>query len=176
MLAKIPREEFVPSDLTGCAYDDRALPIDAAQTISQPYIVALMTESLQIEPHHRILEVGTGTGYQTAVLAGLSAHVYSIERIESLSAAAQKVGSLKVEGQVSTQPGKLLRVEFFSGAAGQAEAFLGFLEVTVPASGIATFSALLPATGKYRLGHLVTATATDELGNTSEFSIALTVA
>jgi protein-L-isoaspartate(D-aspartate) O-methyltransferase len=90
-MAVVPREAFVPIDLAGNAYDDRALPIDAAQTISQPYIVALMTESLQIAPHHRVLEIGTGTGYQTAVLARLAAHVYSVERIESLSVTAQKV-------------------------------------------------------------------------------------
>ena len=89
-MGAVPREEFVPPDLTGSAYDDRALPIDAAQTISQPYIVALMTESLRVDPRHRVLEVGTGTGYQTAVLARLAAHVYSIERIESLSSAARK--------------------------------------------------------------------------------------
>ncbi|HKQ47716.1 MAG TPA: protein-L-isoaspartate(D-aspartate) O-methyltransferase [Phycisphaerae bacterium] len=91
VMGAVPREAFIPADLAGSAYEDRALPIDAAQTISQPYIVALMSESLQVEPHHRVLEIGTGTGYQTAVLARLAAQVYSIERIESLSAAAQRV-------------------------------------------------------------------------------------
>jgi protein-L-isoaspartate(D-aspartate) O-methyltransferase len=91
VMGAVPREAFVPPDLAGSAYEDRALPIDAAQTISQPYIVALMSESLQVEPHHRVLEVGTGTGYQTAVLARLAAQVYTIERINSLSAAAQKI-------------------------------------------------------------------------------------
>jgi protein-L-isoaspartate(D-aspartate) O-methyltransferase len=69
-MAAIPREAFVPGVPTSVAYDDRALPIDAGQTISQPYMVARMTELLEVEPGDRILEVGTGSGYQAAVLGG----------------------------------------------------------------------------------------------------------
>ena len=76
----IQRERFVPDALRYEAYEDRALPIDANQTISQPYMVALMTETLQVRPGHRVLEIGTGSGYQTAVLATLGAQVFSIER------------------------------------------------------------------------------------------------
>ncbi len=86
----VPRELFVPASLAGESYDDRALPVDKGQTISQPYIVALMTEALAVEPHHRVLEIGTGTGYQTAILAMLACQVYSIERIEELSIAARE--------------------------------------------------------------------------------------
>jgi protein-L-isoaspartate(D-aspartate) O-methyltransferase len=85
----IPREKFVPAQLAAQAYEDRALAVGMGQTISQPYIVGWMSESLHVEPGHRILEIGTGTGYQTAILAMLGGHVYSMERIESLSLAAQ---------------------------------------------------------------------------------------
>ena len=84
-MAKIPREQFVPEMLHDEAYADRALPIDCGQTISQPYIVALMTQALQLTAMHRVLEIGTGSGYQTAVLAELAAEVVSIERHEELS-------------------------------------------------------------------------------------------
>ena len=71
-MARVPREQFVPGAATS-AYDDRALPIEAGQTISQPYIVARMTELLGVEPGDRILEIGTGSGYQAAILACLGA-------------------------------------------------------------------------------------------------------
>ncbi len=86
----VPRELFLPSGNREDAYSDRALAVGYGQTISQPYIVGLMTEALRIGPTHRVLEVGTGTGYQTAVLVLLALHVYSIERIAELSETAQE--------------------------------------------------------------------------------------
>lgn len=80
----VPRHEFVPEGLRVKAYDDRPLPIGHGQTISQPYIVALMTDLLQTQPEHRVLEIGTGSGYQAAVLSQLVKQVYSIEIIEPL--------------------------------------------------------------------------------------------
>lgn len=80
----LPRERFLSEAMMHQAYDNNALPIGAGQTISQPYIVAKMTELLQLNPQSKVLEVGTGSGYQTAVLAQLVEHVYSIERIKSL--------------------------------------------------------------------------------------------
>jgi len=79
-MARIPRHRFLPADLSGWAYADRAVSIGERQTISQPYMVALMTELLQLRPADRVLEIGTGSGYQTAVLAELSAEVFTIER------------------------------------------------------------------------------------------------
>ncbi|HST29855.1 MAG TPA: protein-L-isoaspartate(D-aspartate) O-methyltransferase [Chthoniobacterales bacterium] len=84
-MAKVPREEFVAPDLRGKSYADSALPIGHDQTISQPFIVALMTEQLRPQPTDRVLEVGTGSGYQTAVLAELVKDVYTIEIIEPLA-------------------------------------------------------------------------------------------
>ena len=81
---KVRREDFLPKDLAGQAYEDRPLPIGFGQTISQPYIAALMTESLELSQEDRVLEVGTGSGYQTAILAELAKEVYSIELNESL--------------------------------------------------------------------------------------------
>lgn len=85
-----PRELFVPAEQAAYAYEDRALPVGMGQTISQPYIVALMTEALEIASDHRVLEIGTGTGYQTAILASLARSVFSVERIEALSIAARR--------------------------------------------------------------------------------------
>jgi len=79
-----PREEFMPLDTRELAYDDRAIPIGYGQTISQPYIVAFMTEALALKPQDRVLEIGTGSGYQAAVLAGLVKEVYTIEIVEVL--------------------------------------------------------------------------------------------
>ncbi|MBN2562616.1 MAG: protein-L-isoaspartate(D-aspartate) O-methyltransferase [Phycisphaerae bacterium] len=94
-MRSVPREAFLPPDQVPHAYEDRALAIGMGQTISQPYIVALMTESLRPEPTHKVLEIGTGTGYQTAILARLVGHVYSVERIEELSDdARQRLGML----------------------------------------------------------------------------------
>src|SRR6188474_3137111 len=81
----VPREAFLPPELAAEAYDDGALPIDCDQTISQPIIVAMMTEALQLTGTERVLEIGTGSGYQTALLAELSAAVFSIERHLGLS-------------------------------------------------------------------------------------------
>jgi protein-L-isoaspartate(D-aspartate) O-methyltransferase len=90
-MAKVPRHEFVPAQLRGVAYRDRPLPIGYGQTISQPYIVALMTDLLHPQADHRILEVGTGSGYQAAVLSLLVKQVYSIEIVAPLAASAQQV-------------------------------------------------------------------------------------
>ena len=80
-MGEIPREDFVPAALAADAYADQPLPIGDGQTISQPYIVALMTQAARLGPGDRVLEVGTGSGYQTAVLARLAAQVVSIERL-----------------------------------------------------------------------------------------------
>lgn len=90
-LGRVPRERFVPADLAELAYEDRALGIDCEQTISQPYIVALMTEALSVRPSDTVLEIGTGSGYQTAVLAELAAKVVSMERHLELSEQAGAV-------------------------------------------------------------------------------------
>jgi protein-L-isoaspartate(D-aspartate) O-methyltransferase len=80
----IPREKFISSALRKFAYDDNALPIECAQTISQPFTVAYMTQTLEVKPCDKILEIGTGSGYQAAILSRLGAEVYSVERIEKL--------------------------------------------------------------------------------------------
>lgn len=87
----VPRERFVPVEHRAHAHDDSPLPIGYAQTISQPYIVALMSQLANVKPGSRVLEIGTGSGYQTAVLAELGAEVYSIEILEPLTARAQEV-------------------------------------------------------------------------------------
>jgi protein-L-isoaspartate(D-aspartate) O-methyltransferase len=88
-MATVPRERFVPESSWSEAYQERALPIDADQTISQPYVVALMTDALELETSDRVLEVGTGSGYQTAVLRELVDEVVTIERIDSLANTAR---------------------------------------------------------------------------------------
>ena len=88
-MARVPRHEFVAERFQDRAYDDHPIPIAEGQTISQPYIVAFMLESLALEPNSRVLEVGTGSGYQTALLAELSGRVTSIERIPRLAQEAQ---------------------------------------------------------------------------------------
>ena len=90
-MSRIPREEFVPEERRYLAYEDKPLPIGHEQTISQPYIIALMTESLKIKGTDKVLEIGTGSGYQTAILAELAAEVISIERIPSLAEQARIV-------------------------------------------------------------------------------------
>jgi len=87
-LAKVRREAFVLPPFAAAAYDNRPLPIEHGQTISQPFVVALMTELLDLRPDHTVLEVGTGSGYQAAVLAELAGHVCSIEVIPALAARA----------------------------------------------------------------------------------------
>lgn len=79
-IERIPREDFVPESFHDQAYEDKALPIGQGQTISQPQIVALMTQALELTPRHKVLEVGTGSGYQAAVLARLCRRVYTVER------------------------------------------------------------------------------------------------
>jgi protein-L-isoaspartate(D-aspartate) O-methyltransferase len=88
-MLEVPRHLFVPEALQGRAYGDHALPINANQTISQPYIVARMTELLEADKSSRVLEIGAGSGYQTAVLARVAGQVYSIERIADLAREAQ---------------------------------------------------------------------------------------
>jgi protein-L-isoaspartate(D-aspartate) O-methyltransferase len=85
----VPREEFVPEDSREFAYWDGPLPIGEEQTISQPYIVALMTDLLELGPNDRVLEIGTGSGYSAAVLSCIAAEVYTVERHESLAAEAR---------------------------------------------------------------------------------------
>jgi protein-L-isoaspartate(D-aspartate) O-methyltransferase len=85
---EVPREYFVAADFAESAYADQALPIACGQTISQPYVVAYMTEQLDIGPNHRVLEVGTGSGYQTAILSRLGREVVSIERYRTLAETA----------------------------------------------------------------------------------------
>lgn len=87
-LRQVPRDRFFAAKDQADAFSDNAAPIGHGQTISQPYMVALMTDRLEIEPQHRILEVGTGSGYQTAILAHLAAEVYSLERVKPLLDAA----------------------------------------------------------------------------------------
>jgi protein-L-isoaspartate(D-aspartate) O-methyltransferase len=84
-MRKVPRHEFVPAGMARHAYEDHALAIGEDQTISQPYIVAVMTELAEVEPRSRVLEIGTGSGYQAAVLAEIAADVYSIEIVEPLA-------------------------------------------------------------------------------------------
>ena len=88
---KVPRHRFVPKELEAESYCDRPIPIGAAQTVSQPYIQALMTQMLSIRPEDRVLEIGTGSGYQTAILAELTSQVYSIERRQELFESASRV-------------------------------------------------------------------------------------
>ena len=90
-MEEIPREIFVEPANRADAYRDSALGIACGQTISQPFVVAYMTEQLQLQKHHRVLEIGTGSGYQAAVLAKLARRVYSIERYKPLSREAERL-------------------------------------------------------------------------------------
>jgi len=100
----VPRHLFVPDDLVDRAYDDRPLPIGYGQTISQPYIVALMTELLELESTDRVLEIGTGSGYQAAVLAEIVDEVYTIEIVPELAgAAAERLEKLGYDNVVAVQ-------------------------------------------------------------------------
>ena len=116
-MAEVPRELFLPLDLVDDAYCDGALPIAAGQSISQPYIVALMSELLEPHPGMRVLEIGTGSGYQAAVLAAIGCEVLSIERLPELAAQAQArlvdpamPGHLGLAGRI--------RIEVGDGSAG----------------------------------------------------------
>ena len=102
-MARVPRHEFVPEPFRARAYEDCPLPIGYGQTISQPYIVAFMTQALEPKPTDRVLEVGTGSGYQAAILAEVVGQVYSIEIIEELAsrAAADAWREDDVQGSVA---------------------------------------------------------------------------
>lgn len=113
-MAEVPRHLFVREHLRRKAYGDHALPIEAGQTISQPYVVARMTEMLQVEPHHKVLEIGTGSGYQTAILARLARWVYSLERVPELARSA--IARLRALGLDN------VKVVIFDGSMGWAEA------------------------------------------------------
>lgn len=120
VMAEVPREEFVPQSHQLQAYADGPLPIGLDQTISQPYIVALMTQELRVNPDCEVLEVGTGSGYQTAVLSKLVKKVYTMERFSELSESAQAV--LKRLG--------ITNVEFYVG-----DGSCGWPEQRLPPSG-----------------------------------------
>ena len=98
-MKKVPRHRFVPADLMEFAYEDRPLPIGEGQTISQPYMVALMTQSLELKGDESVLEIGSGSGYQAAILAELARQVYTIERIEELCNRCSEI--LKTLGYVN---------------------------------------------------------------------------
>ena len=101
-IEKIPREDFIPENFRNQAYENIALPIGDNQTISQPFVVAKMTQILNVNNTHKILEIGTGSGYQCAVLALLSRRVYTIERIKNLKLNAEKIFSkLKITNIVT---------------------------------------------------------------------------
>jgi len=96
-IERVPREQFVDEAFADHAYQDIALPIECGQTISQPFVVAFMTEKLELEPRHKVLEVGTGSGYQAAVLSYLCRRVYTVERWRELQKAAeQRLAPLKI--------------------------------------------------------------------------------
>jgi protein-L-isoaspartate(D-aspartate) O-methyltransferase len=91
VMGELEREKFIPPDFQHDAYADCPVPIGSGQTISQPYVVALMTQELDVQAHHRVLDVGAGSGYQAAILAKLARQVYAIERIEELTRRARAV-------------------------------------------------------------------------------------
>lgn len=90
-MSRLPREIFVPPESRRMAYEDRPLPIGCEQTISQPYIIALMTQALELTGSEKVLEIGTGSGYQTAILAELAMQVVTVERLPELAESARKV-------------------------------------------------------------------------------------
>ena len=104
VMAQVPRDKFVPPKMKAAAFDNGPLPIGHGQTISQPYIVALMTDLLELQPEHVVLEVGTGSGYQTAILCELCRQVYSVEVVAALSEAAaarlKRLGYANVETRI----------------------------------------------------------------------------
>lgn len=105
-LAAVPRHLFVPPAHREAAYEDIALPIDQGQTISQPYIVALMTQALGLTPESRVLEIGTGSGYQTAILAQITPHVWSVETLPELAqAAAERLRGLGYQAPIRVGDG-----------------------------------------------------------------------
>ncbi|MDP9121674.1 MAG: protein-L-isoaspartate(D-aspartate) O-methyltransferase [Acidobacteriota bacterium] len=112
-LRKVPRHLFVRDHLRSQAYGDHALPIGSSQTISQPYIVARMTELLEAGPEHSVLEIGTGSGYQTAILASLAKRVYSLERVAEL--AQQAIPRMRQLGLDN------VKIQVFDGTVGWSE-------------------------------------------------------
>jgi protein-L-isoaspartate(D-aspartate) O-methyltransferase len=103
-MGAIPRDAFVPESSRRTAYADEAIPIDAGQTISQPFMVARMTQDLEVSAGDRILEIGTGSGYQAAILAWLGAHVTSLERQSTLvEPARQRLAALDLPGDVTVR-------------------------------------------------------------------------
>jgi protein-L-isoaspartate(D-aspartate) O-methyltransferase len=104
-MQRVPRHLFVPEDMRAAAYSDYPLTIGYGQTISQPYIVAFMTEALDVQPSHAVLEIGTGSGYQAAVLAELARAVYTIEIIEPLAQSARKTLSSLGYANVTVRTG-----------------------------------------------------------------------
>jgi len=104
-LLKVPRHQFVPFELAPLAYQDRPLPIGFDKTISQPFIAALMIDLLDVQAEHSVLEVGTGYGYQTAILAGLSRHVWSVDVVEEFVELAQGRMEALGYGNVSLRVG-----------------------------------------------------------------------
>jgi protein-L-isoaspartate(D-aspartate) O-methyltransferase len=112
---EVPRGQFVEPDFAGRAYADQALPICCGQTISQPYVVAYMSEQLGLRPHHRVLEIGTGSGYQAAVLSRLAREVVTVERYRTL--AEQARGRLQALGYDNVE---VVVGDGFGGAPGRA--------------------------------------------------------
>jgi protein-L-isoaspartate(D-aspartate) O-methyltransferase len=112
-MRKVPRHLFVRDHLRSQAYGDHALPIGASQTISQPYVVARMTELLELSPQHSVLEIGTGSGYQTALLALLARRVYSLERVAEL--AQQAIPRMRQMGLEN------VKIQVFDGTVGWSE-------------------------------------------------------
>ncbi len=104
-LAKVPRHEFVPLELQSVAYADSPLPIGCGKTISQPFIVAVMTDLLDLRPTDIVLEIGTGLGYQTAILAQMAQRVYSVELIEELAAQALRRLALQAYTNIEIRVG-----------------------------------------------------------------------
>ena len=121
----LPRHHFVPLHMRSQAYGDHALPIGASQTISQPYVVAQMTAILEVEPEHSVLEVGTGSGYQTSILAKLARRVFSLERVPELAQTAiQRMRELGFDN---------VKIQTFDGTVGWSE-FAPFDRIIVTAA------------------------------------------
>jgi len=129
----VPREKFVSENLKESAYDDTPLPIGEGQTISQPYIVALMTELLQLKGGEKVLEIGTGSGYQAAILSEIGCDVYSVERIPSLATRA---------GKILQQLGYIVKIKIGDGTLGWEE-YAPYDGIIVTAAGPKTPQSLL---------------------------------
>jgi protein-L-isoaspartate(D-aspartate) O-methyltransferase len=138
-LLEVPRHRFVRERFERKAYGDFALPIESGQTISQPYVVARMTEMLAVEPHHKVLEIGTGSGYQTAILARLGRWVWSLERVPELARLA--ITRLREMGYDN------VKVQIFDGSLGWGEA-APFDRIVVTAAAPRAPEALLAQLGE----------------------------